>query len=531
MRISKVGVRNFMGLRSLDIDVADVATVAEGKNKQGKTSWIKALRAALAAQGIGPDAITIGADRAEIFVDLDDITVRRVIGPNKSSVAIMRGGREKDHVIASKQAYLNDLIGAAPLDPLDLYLEKPPKRRAKILEVLPITVTLDQLRRFAPDLPDDFDVTGHGLEVLERARQHFYDQRTVANRATKDAKAAHALVEKEARAAAADVPGLTLLDVQQQLATAEGTLRDLTTREREARAAAERTQATRDRIAALRTEADAEASAAVLPDTFAEEKAKADEALASAEVSVKQARDEVAELERRLVLAREVLVAAEALQLNAKKWTETFSTRLRLRSEAEAAAAAKRQQALDLESAIGAAVVGPTAEEMQAASEKIAHLRAEIDRAALVEAGRMLRAKAAEAAEAVAKCEAIAGGLDETVRALTDEAPAELLATGNMIRGLSLEGDEVLLDGKRLDSLSGAEQLDFAIEIAKRANARAKFLIVDGLERISPSEIKRFISTATAGGWQLLATRVTDGELAFHHYAADDVADESEAAQ
>ncbi len=115
-----------------------------------------------------------------------------------------------------------------------------------------------------------------------------------------------------------------------------------------------------------------------------------------------------------------------------------------------------------------------------------------------------------------------AAELDTTVKKLANAAPSELLAEAQGIPGLSIDGDEIMLDGKRLDALSGAEQLRFAVEIARRANAKSRILIVDGLERLDPDQMEAFVAMATADGWQLLGTRVSRGDLVIEAIEADE---------
>jgi hypothetical protein len=55
--------------------------------------------------------------------------------------------------------------------------------------------------------------------------------------------------------------------------------------------------------------------------------------------------------------------------------------------------------------------------------------------------------------------------------------------------------------------------MTFAVDLCKRLNAKAKILVVDGLERLDPERLEAFVKTATAGDWQLLATKVDAGEL------------------
>ena len=88
--------------------------------------------------------------------------------------------------------------------------------------------------------------------------------------------------------------------------------------------------------------------------------------------------------------------------------------------------------------------------------------------------------------------------------------PCSLLAAADGIKGLSIDGDEVLLDGVALDQLSGQERLFFAVEVARRLNAKSKLLCVDGLEVLDAEHRRMFIERATKDGYQLIATRVAD---------------------
>ena len=60
--------------------------------------------------------------------------------------------------------------------------------------------------------------------------------------------------------------------------------------------------------------------------------------------------------------------------------------------------------------------------------------------------------------------------------------------------------------------------------VARRANARSKILVVDGLERVDPEQYARFVELATAGGYQLIGSRVDRGEVVLEAVTADDFA-------
>jgi len=167
-------------------------------------------------------------------------------------------------------------------------------------------------------------------------------------------------------------------------------------------------------------------------------------------------------------------------------------------------------QALELEQALGALPVAPSKAAFVEADRCAKHAKA------LVEFARKTE-ELAKHAEAVDKARTMlksaqddAATLDRSVKALADDAPAELLASTDGIKGLTIDGDDVFLDSVALDQLSGQERLFFAIEVARRLNAKSKLLCVDGLEVLDAEHRVAFIEKATADGYQLIATRVTE---------------------
>jgi len=504
MGITRLEIRNYRGVAALEVQVPEHGAVASGATGRGKTTILRAIRAALEAQDIGADAIRQGTDRAEITVDLDDVSVRRVIGPLRSSVSVTRHGADGKDSKEKPKEFLQNLLGTSSLDPLELYVAKPKERRARILGALPITVTLADLQKYAPDLPADFDVSGHGLEVLERARKRYYDLRTVANREATDAKQAAADFAAQVSKATPDVPGVTVDGARTTADEANAKLVALHTQAQNAAAAEARSQATRARIDKLR----ADAASIGDPDGPTEE------AVADAKKDFDERAARVLALEAALAIARSEQASARIA------YEQTLGDR-QAAAAAKEKAGALRAQADELEAAIGALAPAPAPEAIAHAEAQLAEAQAAVEVAKEIERARALRKMALDASKALAEAEAKAEALDKTVKALTVEAPAELLATGNAIPGLSLEGDEVLLDGKRLDALCGAEQLEFAVEIARRANARSKILIVDGLERLDPEAYARFVRKATADGYQLIGTRVAAGDIVIEAITPD----------
>ena len=77
MKIVRLQIRNFLGLREVDVKT-DAVNIVRGKNRQGKTSLIRAIEAAFQS-GDQSAKIRQGEDTAEILVELDDLYVQRSI--------------------------------------------------------------------------------------------------------------------------------------------------------------------------------------------------------------------------------------------------------------------------------------------------------------------------------------------------------------------------------------------------------------------------------------------------------------------
>ncbi len=508
MKITRIQVRNYRGISALDAEIPESGAVAKGRNGSGKTSLLKAVRAALAAQDVGPDAIRLGADKAEIVIDLGALAVRRAITAKGSTLTVKDGGA----TVASPQTALRELLGTSPIDPLDLFLAPPKERRARILGALPVTVTSAELRRWAPDLDEGTDCSGHGLEVVGRVRARYYAERTSANASAKAAKGDAERAADAARRAEASVPAdaMPVDQADAALAKARGELAALEARAADAARTTERTAKTRARITELRARAESERELAADPPAEADlERARAEQRTAEAEFD--RLRAELAKAEVRLRAAEQALDRLVTQQATADADRDRAH-------DLDA-------QAAELESAIAdAGPAGVTPADLDVARRAVTDGEA-ARTGAQARAASLAAVDAAKAArDRAASAEAEATRLDGIVDALTNEAPRALLAASDSIPGLSLDGDEIALDGVRLDGLCGAEQMKLAIEIARRANARSKILVVDGLERVDPEQYARFVELATAGGYQLIGSRVDRGEVVLEAVAADDFA-------
>lgn len=508
MKITRLKVTNYRGIATLDQSFGDGGAIVKGGNARGKTSVLKAIRAALAAQDIGADAIRNGADSAEILVDMGDVTVRRAITRKASTLGITTSSGDKK---AKPQAFLTELLGTSAIDPLELFLAKPKERRAQIIAAIPVVVTADQIRAWAPSI-EDIDDSGHGLDVIERARKIVYDRRAEANAKAKASKAEADRLAAEAAGIAAPESAPSVDDATEALERARQRFADLRSQERQAVEAEARQEASRRRIVELREKAETGISMGVSPKC---DKIEADVAVHSAEAKVASVREE---LERAESWLRETRERANAIAAAVAEWEGKF------RAAEDAAHAAN-----ELESALDASAVPRVDPEEIAAAEAAGHEAAKaLDSAKAAELAKAAAYRAEVAADIAKRQQEAADDLDEQVKALTNDAPAALLAASDGIPGLTIDGDAVFLDGVNIESLSGAEQMRFTIEIARRANAKSKILVVDGLERVDLDQMDAFVAEATRDGYQLLATKVDRGDIVIE---AIETSREAEAAE
>ena len=498
MKIIRLRVVNFKGVELFDQAIPEHGVMISGGNARGKSSLLHAIRSALVARDIDPSAIRIGADKSEILVDMTDFSVRRGITASGSSLKVsLPNGDAK-----SKPAhFLNDLLGTAPLDPIELFLEKDPKkRRALILAALPIKLTRAHIEKWVPEewrglVPDLSASRTAGLDALAHVRKVLYEKRASAN-------AEHKAV----------IGGVANLEASlAEMPKSEGA-RPLAEVEGERQAAYQALHKARGDIDAAARARDATAGARAIASKFREEardhRGKMGTYTEYDKLWIDAKEAQVADLKRQLTDAQSELQKAYSVN----------GIRTGLQRDADD----KDARAAQLEASFRDPPC-PAAEEVFALEDALRLVETERAKSMQADERRQLEEQLANLRIDEGKLSKAAGRLTHTVDILTHAAQAELIAESQGIQGLGISEDgAITLDGVTLDALSGAEQLKFATEVAKRANAKAKILLIDNLERLDPDAMPVFIRDATAGGYQLLATRVASGDVVIEAIQPDD---------
>jgi hypothetical protein len=492
MYISRLIIRNYCGIKAADIEIPPKGIVITGGNRRGKTSILRAAKAALLARGVDPLSIRLGEEKAELLVDLAGgraLHVRRSIRQRGSDISVTGADGLPE---GKPQTLLTDLFGQ-DLDPLAFYLAKDPERRRMLYELMPMDVQVEDVMRWTQGRETPWEKPpGHGLEVIAGIREKYYAKRTAANAAAKESARGYKELRTKLDAMGAPASAVSIVEAAKLLADAQRELNELTGRQAAYEQARQKAGPTRDRIEKIRNQ----------PPLGAGPQLDLREPGERARVSGDRVRVLRLELEEAEKAHRADLEDLALMERAAVTWKETVAARendLRQAKELEASLA-------------GIDSMGIPPQEVTAAGNRVQAAAAALAQANLAADYKKAHDTANEARSQALNDGDLAEALDDIVNTLTKDAPLELAARSEAIPGLAI-GEHITLDGIAIATLSGMEQIRFSVDLAKRVKKEGKVLIVDDMEKLDSEEFPGFVEMAVAGGWQLIGARVTGKEI------------------
>lgn len=413
MKITKISISNFLKLK--DVDFNPTATnVIVGKNQQGKTSILKAIRTAFTGDA-DSTSIRIGEHKAEITLELEDLTIHRSITEKGNNLKV---SNKEGMTYPAPQKFLDGIVGQFSFNPIAFFDKKATERKKYLLEAIDMRITPEELTAYTGEKLTGLDFDKHALEVVEDVRKFYYDKRTIAN-AEKSKK------EK----ALADLNDSIPADFNPTEVSDEA-LQNL-----------------RDAIAKDDVEKAKQVAHAEKVATLQKREKEIMEQIAGLQTTLEGVQNEVLEA---LAVTFDV---SDDLALAAAK--ETLAV---LEGKRELVFTAKRRD----------------------------EVRSEYD-AAFQEAAR----------------------LDGVVKALSKDVPEDLIAKAELpVEGLSIVGDDILVNGVSIDNMSSSEQLTFGLNIARSLNKDFKIICVDGLELLDSESFEFFLKEAEKSDFQMFVTRV-----------------------
>ena len=176
MKIVKLTIHNFLKLKDIEMNPSKTNIIV-GKNKQGKTSILKAIKAAFDG-GVDEKMIRIGENKAEILLELDEFDVKRTITEKGTYLDV---ANKEGYKVPSPQKFLNNLLGVFSFNPVQFFELKLLERKKYLLNAIKLTISQDELAQYTGEKLAGIDYGKHALEVVEDARKYYYDKRTAAN--------------------------------------------------------------------------------------------------------------------------------------------------------------------------------------------------------------------------------------------------------------------------------------------------------------------------------------------------------------
>lgn len=213
IHISKIRISNILGIDQLEIEPGNFNLIT-GKNGQGKTSILEAIKSALKG---GHDATLLraGAEEGEIVLELDDgRSIEKSVKADKSTTNVRGLDGKRQTSPASLIAAMSDLISINPVE----FLAADAKRRTEILlQSMPIALDASHLTSLVPDgvVVEAGHLTGHALEVFTRVAKAVYDERTGVNRSEKDKTATMTQLQASLGGDAAEVDPARVAELEQ----------------------------------------------------------------------------------------------------------------------------------------------------------------------------------------------------------------------------------------------------------------------------------------------------------------------------
>lgn len=180
MKIVKLSINNFLKLKDVEMNPSQTNVIV-GKNKQGKTSILKAIRTAFDGKA-DSTSIRVGESKAEITMELDDLIINRSITEKGNYLKV---SNQEGMQMPAPQKYLDGILGTFSFNPVEFFDKKPAERKKYLLDAVKISITQQELAEYTGEEIDGIDYDQHALVVVELARKHYYDLRTVANAAVK----------------------------------------------------------------------------------------------------------------------------------------------------------------------------------------------------------------------------------------------------------------------------------------------------------------------------------------------------------
>jgi len=441
MKILRLSIKNFMGIRAAEFSPDGHSIEVTGGNAIGKTSILNAVKALFS--GIDESQIHVDTERAEVFAELEEVSIEQKLSACGRLATTVK---TSDGVKLSKPAtYLKEIANALAFNPVAFFFLPKAEKRAALLRAMPIRIDRNEMLHIADEIMGDtavefsvfvqthpeasrVDYTDHGLLVLDRLFRIAYEARHAIGVELKEKRAILETAEASLPPAEFNADEFRALDAE--IREADGLDLDIATLDGAIEAAAIEVEQVGEEIERLKKKQDAIAESMV------------------------KGVDRLDELKKR----------REALDVMAKRSKHAVMLDARAVSKAREDSLAKLSKVRDSEVSL---------------------------------------------AKKRATFQAFVEFFEKDFRSV-------VLASAKLpVENLTITETEILVGGVAVESLSGGEQMRFALSLAEGAipTNGARVMCIDGAERLDPDQFAILRERFSRGDLQAFITRVTSGEM------------------
>src|SRR5665648_995783 len=179
MRVSRIEIKNFIGIKELKLDLGKI-NIITGRKGEGKTSISQSIQKGFTNQNERVEVIRHGEEEATIFIQTDTcLEIDRKIRTNKTDYLKVRKPSE---AVPSSEKYLKQFINGDIFSPLEFVGRSATEQAKIILNMLEIPWTLGDISNWFGEIPDGINYEAHVLQVLGQIVAYYFAQRESINR-------------------------------------------------------------------------------------------------------------------------------------------------------------------------------------------------------------------------------------------------------------------------------------------------------------------------------------------------------------
>lgn len=488
-KLSTIVFKNVLGISEATLQPKDV-NIISGAKGTGKTSFLDGIEVLISNKCSRKQIVKNGETEAILYGEIGNIIIDRKLRTKKSDAIKVT---EDGNPVTSPQTFLNSLTDGLQFNPIKFYEADEKEQNKILLGLLDITWTMDDIYEWFGERPAGIDYEQHILSVLDQIQSNkgqYYLKREDLNRSRKSKEAVIADIRK-------GIPqdfDIKVKDIK--LSEKYDEISKLEQRNNNIKKAQELAAGHANVIAGIQSASDAEKSALDLK--YANKRQEFNDTKTLKENRIKDLENQIklinGEIEQIIMNRADLVHQQEAESKNIDALTaekiETANAKL-----GEYKAYIDKHTPTDVEP-------------MKVAAEKVEHLQSfvrEFERIAVIQ----------DDIEKLAEESAVLSDKIDKARYL----PGELLKTAVLpIDGVTVEAGAVLIHGLPIGNLSDGEKLELSIKIAEHKAGDVGIVLIDGFEKLNPSEQTSFIEQCKQTGLQYFITNVKDGELEISTY-------------